>query len=83
MQLEKAVKARIEYFLQKNNMDSIWELYKVSGVPKSTINAILSSNKTNLPKLTTLLHICDGLNITLEEFFDDEIFSNLDYENDN
>lgn len=74
MQLHDAIRLRINYFLKKNNMSSLWELYKASGVPKSTINALLSSNTHNLPRLPTLLHICEGLNTNLKDFFDDPIF---------
>ena len=47
MQLEEAVKIRIDYFMKKNNINSLWELYKATGVPKSTINSLLSENNTN------------------------------------
>lgn len=82
MQLEDAVKTRIEYFLNKNN-SSLWDLYKKSGVPKSTINALLSAEKNKLPRLPTLLHICEGLDTNLVEFFNDPMFINIDdtYEN--
>lgn len=78
MQLEDAIKIRIKYYLKKNNMDSLWELYKTSGVPKSTINALLSTNKSSVPKLATLLHICEGLNTTLKDFFNDDIFLDVE-----
>lgn len=78
MQLEEAIKSRINYFLKKNKMESLWDLYKSSGVPKSTINALLSTNKNNLPRLPTLLHICEGLNTNLKEFFNDDIFLDVE-----
>ena len=35
------------------------------------------------PKINTILHICEGLDINLREFFDDPIFDNVvDEEND-
>lgn len=80
MKLDEAVKLRIDYFLNKNNMSSLWELYKASGVPKSTINALLANNRNNLPRLPTLLHLCEGLNTNLKDFFDDPIF--IDVEDD-
>ena len=80
MKLDEAVKLRIDYFLKKNNMSSLWDLYKSSGVPKSTINALLSNKRNKLPKLPTLLHICEGLNTNLKEFFNDPMF--IDVEDD-
>lgn len=74
MQLNKAIKNRINYFLHRKGFTSLWELYKNSGVPKSTINALLGTEKNSLPRLSTLLHICEGLDTNLKEFFDDPIF---------
>ena len=44
---------------------------------QSTVQNIIDGNSKN-PKILTLVRICDGLNITLKEFFDDELFTNLD-----
>lgn len=44
------------------------------GIPCSTISTFMSG-KTELIKLDTLLHICEGLNITLGEFFKDSMFN--------
>lgn len=78
MQLEEAIKSRIDYFLKKKGYSSLWELYKNSGVPKSTINGLLSTNIHSLPRLPTLLHLCEGLGTNLKEFFDDDIFINVE-----
>lgn len=83
MNLNDAVKIRIEYYLNKKGMSSLWELYRASGVPKSTINSLLGTKKTNLPKLSTLLHICEGLDTNLQDFFNDKIFADVeDYSED-
>ena len=78
MELSKAIRKRIKYFLDKNNMTA-WALCKSSGIPCSTISTFMSG-KTDLLKLDTLLHICEGFNITLGEFFTDEIFKNTYHE---
>lgn len=80
MKLEDAIKLRIDFYLSQNNMKSLWDLYKASGIPKSTINAFLSNDRTRLPSLPTLLHMCEGLNTNLKDFFNDSIF--LDVEDD-
>jgi len=78
MLLSDAIRIRIQYFLDKKNYSSLWDLYKSSGVPKSTINAFLSSKHTSLPKISTLLHICEGLDTNLKDFFDDSIFLDVE-----
>ena len=78
MQLNEAIRIRINYFLDKNGLSSLWELYKNSGVPKSTLNALLGTQKNNVPRLPTLLHICEGLGTNLKEFFDDSIFLDIE-----
>lgn len=77
MQLNDAIHKRINYFLNKKGF-SLWELYKNCGVPKSTINALLGTEKNKLPRLPTLLHICEGLDTNLKEFFDDPMFINIE-----
>ncbi len=54
MQLSEAIQIRINYFLTKKGLSSLWDLYKTSGVPKSTINALLGTEKNKLPRLPTL-----------------------------
>ncbi len=77
MLLSDAVKERIKYFLDKKEM-TLWDLYKSSGVPKATIYAFMNSNKENLVKLDTLLHLCEGLGISIKKFFDDPIFEDVE-----
>lgn len=75
MNLSNAVRKRIKFYLKEKNMN-IWKLCKMSGIPCSTISTFMSG-KTELIKLDTLLHICEGFNITLCEFFSDSIFDNV------
>lgn len=79
MQLSTAIRKRIKYYLKSKNM-KIWDLCKMSGIPCSTISTFMSG-KTELLKLDTLLHICDGFDITLGEFFTDSTFDNAEQEN--
>ena len=79
MKLSDAIRKRIKYYLKINNM-KIWDLCKATGIPCSTISTFMSG-KTELIKLDTLLHICEGFNISLGEFFTDSIFDNTYQEN--
>lgn len=79
MTLSNAIRKRIKFYLKQNNMN-IWNLCKMSGVPCSTISTFMSG-KTELLKLDTLLHICEGFNITMGEFFTEPMFDTAEQEN--
>ena len=76
MYLSDAVRERIIFYQKKNGM-SLWALFKASGVPISTLAAFMSK-RTELIKLDTLLHICEGFGITITEFFEDDIFKEVE-----
>ena len=67
MKLSDAIRKRIKYYLKEKNM-KVWDLCKHSGIPCSTISTFMSG-KTELIKIDTLLHICNGFDITLKDFF--------------
>ncbi len=50
-----------------------------AGLPPSSIKNILYGKSKN-PKITTIKIICDGLYISLKEFFDSPEFDNLEQE---
>ena len=75
MELSEAIRKRIKYYLKEKNIN-MWKLCKLSGIPCSTISTFMSG-KTELLKIDTLLHICEGFQITLKEFFDDSIFNDV------
>ena len=58
---------------------SINKLATICLLTQSTVQNIIEGNSSN-PKLLTIVRICDGLGITLEEFFSDELFQNIDRE---
>lgn len=72
MKLSDAIRKRIKFYLKEKKMN-VWTLCKMSGIPCSTISTFMSG-KTELIKLDTLLHICEGFNITLGEFFTEPMF---------
>lgn len=76
MSLSDAIRKRISYYLDKNNM-TIWALFKASGIPRSTLCSFMNGT-TELLKLDTLLHVCEGFNINLIEFFSDSIFEDVE-----
>lgn len=62
--------------------DKEWSLYKLSketGIPYSSLNSLF--NKNNQPTISTLEKICDGLQISLEDFFSADISHQIEIEN--
>lgn len=78
MQLREAIKERIEQLAKINNMTE-YTLAIRAGVPPSTLNDF-SRGKVVLPKIDTILHICEGVNIELKDFFDDPFFKNVEFD---
>lgn len=76
MQLSDAIRKRIKFLMKQNNMN-IWKLYKATGVSASTLSYFMTG-KRELINLKTLLHICEGLNIELKDFFDDAVFKDVE-----
>ena len=72
MQLSDATRKRIKYLLKQNNM-KLWDLSKAAGFSFPTISDFLKNDTKNL-RMDTMLHICEGFNITLKDFFDDPLF---------
>ena len=78
MQISEAVKERIINLCHDNNI-SINNLAVMGGQTQSTLQSLIDGKSKN-PKLLTLVRVCDSLNITLKEFFDDDLFNNIDTE---
>ncbi len=73
-----AVRDRILRLCEEHNM-TINRLASVCALPPSSIKNILYGKSRN-PKLMTIKLICDGLGITLGEFFSTEEFDALEQE---
>ena len=73
-----ATKNRIQQLCGERNI-TINKLATICALPPSSIKAILYGRSQN-PKLLTIKMICDGLGITLAEFFDTDEFNNLEQE---
>ena len=55
------------------------ELANLSGVTPSTVYSMLDEHRKEL-SINTIKKLCDGLEITLGEFFTAELFDNLEQE---
>ena len=78
MKINEAIKEKINKILIERNI-TINKLANISCLTQSTVDSLVNGKSKN-PKLLTIIRICDGLNISLSEFFDDEIFKNIDRE---
>lgn len=78
MTVGEAVRLRILQLCESNNI-SINKLSSISGVTQSTVNNIVSG-RNNSTTVSTIKKLCDGLGITIDEFFHSELFSNLEQE---
>ena len=55
------------------------ELANLSGVTPSTVYSMLDERRKEL-SINTIKKLCDGLEITLGDFFSAEVFDNLEQE---
>ena len=76
MKLHEAVGKRILEFCEERDITPN-KLCTMSGVIQSTVNSIFSGRSKN-PKLATIEYLCEGLGISLKEFFDSPLFDNLE-----
>ena len=75
-----AVKNRI-YELCKVKNITINKLAALSGISRSSLKNILYG-KSNNPGIMTIKILCDGLDISLFDFFNSDTFKNLEQELD-
>jgi len=78
MDTVSAIRDRILYFCSERNI-TINKLATLSGLPPSSIKNILYG-KSKDPKILTIKKLCDGLEITLGEFFNNPVFESLEPE---
>lgn len=74
----EAVKERILQLCKEENL-SVNKLSSISGVTQSTVNNIVSG-RNHSATISTIKKLCDGLGITIEEFFHSELFRDLEQE---
>ena len=78
MLLCTAVRQRIINLASERNI-TLHKLALNSGIPYSTLSSFMNA-KSNSITLTTLLHLCEGANINLEDFFKDKLFQDVEAE---
>ena len=78
MDTNTAVRQRILELCAQREI-TVNRLATLSGVTQSTVNNIISG-RNNSTTVATIKKLCDGLDITLRDFFDTEAFDSLEQE---
>lgn len=78
MGIKKAVVLRIKELCEERKI-AINSLAIMSGLTPSTVYSMLDPNRKDIG-IVSLKKICDGLSITVTDFFNSEIFKSLEQE---
>lgn len=78
MNIGEAVKLRILDLCNRNGI-TVNKLATISGMTQSTLNNIVGGRNKGVT-VSTIKKICDGLEISVEDFFCSELFRDLEQE---
>lgn len=78
MNTKEAIALRIIELCKERNI-AINALANSSGVSPSTVYSMLNEKSQN-PGVVSIKKLCDGIDITLREFFDSPIFDDIEQE---
>ena len=78
MNTTEAVKKRFDELCFQKDINYC-RLASISGVPYTTVKSIFYNQSKN-PGIATIKKLCDGLEISITEFFDTDYFRNLEQE---
>ena len=68
-----------EKYMSNAVMKNLMEELTLFGITQSTVNGLINGTSQN-PKLLTIVRLCYGLDMPLKDFFDDEVFIDIDDE---
>lgn len=80
MTVKDAVVLRFKDICKERNM-KYNELATISGVTPSTVYSMMDEKRRDI-SITTIKKFCDGLDMTLPDFFNADIFNDLEQEID-
>ncbi len=78
MNIGEAVRLRILELCKENNL-TVNKLATLCGITQSTLNNIVGG-RNNSTTISTIKKICDGLDISIREFFTSPVFDSLEQE---
>ncbi len=76
MLLSDAINLRLNELLKEHNL-TVYKLSYLAGISNSIISD-LKRGKVKEPTLSSIIHICEGLNIELKDFFDAPCFKDVE-----
>jgi len=78
VKLSQAISQKILNICDEKNITPN-KLASICCLTQSTVQNLIAG-KSNNPKLLTIIRICEGLNISLKDFFDDDLFLKIERE---
>ncbi|MDY6017613.1 MAG: helix-turn-helix transcriptional regulator [Oscillospiraceae bacterium] len=78
LQIKQAIVLRMQDICNEKSI-RFNELANRSGVTPSTVYSMMDSRRKDL-SVSTLKKLCDGLEISIPDFFDSDIFKDLEQE---
>ena len=78
MNVKKAVGYRILELCRERGI-AVNALANAAGIPPSTVYSMLGEKSRN-PGVVSIKKICDGLDVSIREFFDSDLFAGLEQE---
>lgn len=78
MQIKQAIVSKFKNLCDERGI-ALNQLATLSGVTPSTVYSMVDDSRKDL-SVITVKKLCDGLEISIDQFFDDDIFRNLDQE---
>lgn len=80
MDMAQAVRDRLKYLIKKHKV-SINGLARDAGIGATTLKNVLSGDSHN-PGVVTIKRLCDGLGISVQDFFMSPEFDTLEEQDD-
>ncbi len=78
MNIGEATKLRIIELCSENNI-TVNKLATICGITQSTLSNIIGG-RNNSTTISTIKKICDGLDISIQDFFNSVLFTDLEQE---
>ena len=78
MNTKEAVAKRIVELCDERNI-AVNALANIAGIPPSTVYSMLNEKSKN-PGVVSIKKLCDGLGISVRDFFNDELFEEIEQE---
>lgn len=78
MKIKEAIVLKFKFLCKERNI-TLNQLATMSGITPSTVYSMVDSSRKDL-SVITVKKLCDGLDITISDFFDDSLFRDLKQE---